>query len=172
MLGVCYYPEHWPEDWWAKDARRMRDIGITFVRIGEFAWSRYEPKRGQFDWGWLDRAMNVLAETSLKIVLGTPTATPPKWLMDEHPDIAPVDVHGHPRSHWSRRHYTFSSDVYREESHRIVEILATRYGNHPALVRWQTDNEYGCHETVLSWGAVDLKAFRNWLRNTYQTTTN
>ncbi len=170
MLGVCYYPEHWLEDWWAKDARRMRDMGITFVRIGEFAWSSYEPKRGQFDWGWLDRAMNVLAGAGLKIVLGTPTATPPKWLMDEHPDIAPVDIHGHPRGHGSRRHYTFSSEVYREESRRIVETLATRYGNHPALVGWQTDNEYGCHETVLSWGAEDLKAFRNWLRNTYQTT--
>jgi beta-galactosidase len=170
MLGVCYYPEHWPENWWEQDARRMREMGITFVRIGEFAWSRYEPQRGQFDWGWLDRAMEVLAKAGLKIVLGTPTATPPKWLMDEHPEIAPVDIHGHPRGHGSRRHYTFSSEVYREESRRIVEILAKRYGEHPALAGWQTDNEYGCHDTVLSWGAEDLKAFRNWLRKNYQTT--
>ena len=41
MLGVCYYPEHWPEDFWAEDARRMRELGIAYVRIGEFAWSRY-----------------------------------------------------------------------------------------------------------------------------------
>ena len=40
---------------------------------------------------------------------------------------------------------------------------------HPALVGWQTDNEYGCHNTVLSWGAEDLKAFRIWLRHNYQT---
>ena len=33
MLGVCYYPEHWPEAWWAEDARRMREAGITYVRI-------------------------------------------------------------------------------------------------------------------------------------------
>ena len=46
MLGVCYYPEHWPEAWWAEDARRMREAGITYVRIGEFAWSRYEPDAG------------------------------------------------------------------------------------------------------------------------------
>jgi beta-galactosidase len=76
MLGVCYYPEHWPEDWWVRDASRMREMGINFVRIGEFAWSRYEPRRGVFDWGWLDRAMGVLAKAGLKIVLGTPTATP------------------------------------------------------------------------------------------------
>ena len=169
MLGVCYYPEHWPEDWWAEDARRMRELGISFVRIGEFAWSRYEPRRNRFEWGWLDRAMDVLAKAGLKVVLGTPTATPPKWLMDEHPEIAPVDSHGHVRGHGSRRHYTFSSEVYVRESRRIVEMLAKRYGRHPALVGWQTDNEFGCHDTILSWGPVDLKAFRLWLRQRYQT---
>ena len=40
----------------------------------------------------------------------------------------------------------------------------------PALVGWQTDNEYGCHDTVLSWSETDLKAFRQWLRRTYQST--
>ena len=111
MLGVCYYPEHWPEEWWARDAQRMVELGIRYVRIGEFAWSRLEPSRGHFTWDWLDRAMEVLADAGLKIVLGTPTATPPKWLMDEHPDIAPVDIDGKPRGFGSRRHYTFSSEV-------------------------------------------------------------
>ena len=90
MLGVCYYPEHWPEAMWVEDARRMRALGITFVRIGEFAWSRIEPRRGEFQWGWLDRAFAILGAAGLRIVLGTPTATPPKWLMDEHPEIAPA----------------------------------------------------------------------------------
>ncbi len=170
MLGVCYYPEHWPEDWWASDAARMREMGISFVRIGEFAWSRYEPKRGAFDWGWLDRALDVLGKAGLQIVLGTPTATPPKWLMDDFPDIAPIDHEGKTRGFGSRRHYTFSSEIYREETARIVEILAKRYGRHPALVGWQTDNEYGCHDTILSWGEQDLLAFRRWLRHRYQTT--
>lgn len=169
MLGVCYYPEHWPESWWAEDASRMRELGISFVRIGEFAWSRYEPQRGRFAWGWLDRAMDVLGEAGLKIVLGTPTATPPKWLVDELPEILPVDINGHRRGFGSRRHYTFSSEAYWRESRRIVEVLAERYGRHPALVGWQTDNEYGCHDTVLSWGPEDLKAFRAWLRRTYQS---
>jgi beta-galactosidase len=169
MLGVCYYPEHWPEDWWAADARRMRELGIQYVRIGEFAWFRYEPRRGEFQWGWLDRAMNTLSDAGLRIVLGTPTATPPKWLIDEFPEIAPIDEQGRPRGFGSRRHYTFSSQAYWRESARIIEALAERYGRHPALVGWQTDNEYGCHNTVLSWGAEDLKAFRIWLRHNYQT---
>ncbi len=170
MLGVCYYPEHWPEAWWAEDARRMRAIGISHVRIGEFAWSRLEPSRDAFDFAWLDRAMDVLTAAGLKIVLGTPTATPPKWLMDAHPDIAPVDKEGRMRGFGSRRHYSFSSTVWWEESRRIVEIIARRYGAHPGLAGWQTDNEYGCHETVLSWGAQDLAAFQDWLRRRYQTT--
>ena len=56
-LGVCYYPEHWPETQWTEDAKQMRDIGLSWVRIGEFAWSRIEPKPGNFQWDWLDRAV-------------------------------------------------------------------------------------------------------------------
>jgi beta-galactosidase len=169
MLGVCYYPEHWPEAWWAEDARRMREAGITYVRIGEFAWSRYEPSRGHFDWGWLDRAIEILGTAGLKVVLGTPTCTPPKWLVDEFPEIIPYDEQGQPRGFGSRRHYTFSSRAYVAESHRIVEVLAKRYGENPFVVGWQTDNEYGCHDTILSWGPEDLKGFRDWLRRTYQS---
>ena len=47
-LGVCYYPEQWPESIWAEDAARMRELGITFVRIAEFAWSRIEPEPVRF----------------------------------------------------------------------------------------------------------------------------
>lgn len=169
MLGVCYYPEHWPESFWRRDAERMMALGIRHVRIGEFAWSRLEPSRGAFDFGWLDRAMDVLHEAGLKVVLGTPTATPPKWLMDEHPEIAPVDEQGRVRGFGSRRHYSFSSEIWWKESARIVEILAKRYGRHPGLEGWQTDNEYGCHDTTLSWGPEDLKAFRRWLRLRYQS---
>ena len=168
-LGVCYYPEHWPEQWWRDDARRMRQLGITFVRIGEFAWSRIEPQRDQFEWEWLDRAMKVLGDAGLKIVLGTPTATPPKLLIDEFPDIVPTDHEGRKRGFGSRRHYTFSSHDYWRESARIVEKIAARYGEHPALVGWQTDNEYGCHDTIISYSAEDLKEFREWLRRRYQS---
>jgi beta-galactosidase len=170
MLGVCYYPEQWPEAWWVKDAARMVALGIRYVRIGEFAWSRLEPARGQFTFEWLDRAMDVLTAAGLKIVLGTPTATPPKWLVDACPDILPYDMEGRPRGFGSRRHYTFSSETYWRESAAIVARVAQRYGTHLGLAGWQTDNEYGCHFTVLSWGPEDLKAFQTWLRLRYQST--
>lgn len=169
MLGVCYYPEHWDESRWETDARRMVELGISFVRIGEFAWSRIEPSRDRFEFAWLDRAMDILTKAGLKIVLGTPTATPPKWLVDECPDIIPYDKDGKPRGFGSRRHYTFSSEKWWRESARIVEIIAKRYGEHPGLAGWQTDNEYGCHDTTISWGPEDLKSFKRWLRLRYQS---
>ena len=96
-LGVCYYPEQWPAEWWADDARRMREMGIGYVRIAEFAWSVIEPAAGQLNWDWLDRAIDTLQREGLKVVLGTPTATPPKWLCDAHPDILAIDAQGRPR---------------------------------------------------------------------------
>ena len=107
-LGVCFYPEHWPEADWAEDARMMRELGLSLVRIGEFAWSRIEPEPGRFDWAWLDRAIETLHAEGLGVILGTPTATPPKWLVEMHPDILPHDEHGRPRRFGSRRHYCFS----------------------------------------------------------------
>ena len=107
-LGVCYYPEHWPEAMWAEDAARMRDMGISLVRIAEFAWSRIEPEPGRFEWGWLDRAVDVLAAAGLEIVMCTPTATPPKWLVDRIPQMLAVDANGSTRKFGSRRHYCCS----------------------------------------------------------------
>ena len=164
MLGVCYYPEHWPESGWAEDAAAMAALGITYVRIGEFAWSQMEPQRGAFDWGWLDRAIETLAAAGLKVVLGTPTATPPKWLVDERPEILPADERGRVLRFGARRHYCFSSPAWWEETQRIVTTMGERYGEHPAVAGWQLDNEYGCHNTVLSYVPHCEPAFRRWLQ--------
>jgi beta-galactosidase len=153
-LGVCYYPEHWPESHWTEDAERMAGLGLTHVRIGEFAWSRLEPKRGAYDFDWLRRAIDTLHGAGLKVVLGTPTATPPKWLVDEMPDMLPVGADGSVRGFGSRRHYDFSHNGYLEESKRITMALAKAFGQHPGICAWQTDNEYDCHNTTLSYSAA------------------
>jgi beta-galactosidase len=168
-LGVCYYPEHWPREKWAEDARRMADMGLRQVRIGEFAWSRIEPEPGRFDWAWLDEAVDTLAARGLEIVMGTPTATPPKWLIDRHPDVLAWDRHGRPRGFGSRRHYCFSSPTYARQAARIVTAMAERYGRHPAIKAWQTDNEYGCHDTIVSYSPAAATSFRAWLKARHGT---
>jgi len=166
-LGTCYYPEHWPEATWPDDARRMADLGLTWVRIGEFAWSRLEPEPGKPTFDWLDRAMDLLQAAGLEVVLGTPTAAPPRWMLDRHPDMLAVDAEGRPRGFGARRHYCFSHDGYREEAARIAALLAERYGARVAA--WQTDNEYGCHGTVLSHSRAARAAFRGWLARKYRS---
>jgi beta-galactosidase len=168
-LGVCYYPEHWEREMWEEDARRMAALGLAWVRIGEFAWSRLEPSRGQYEFGWLAEAIDTLHRHGLKVVLGTPTATPPKWLVDEMPDMLPVDEHGRVRGFGSRRHYCFSHLGYRAECARIVTALAKAFGEHPGVGAWQTDNEYDCHNTTLSYSAAAREGFRAWLQAKYQS---
>lgn len=168
-LGVCYYPEQWPEEKWAEDAARMVALGLKWVRIAEFAWAKIEPEPGQFDWGWLDRAIGTLGAAGLKVILCTPTAAPPKWLVDLYPEILPVTEDGTVRKFGARRHYCFSSIRYREEAARITGEIAGRYGQNPHVHAWQTDNEYGDHDTIHSYSPLAEAAFRDWLKARYGT---
>jgi beta-galactosidase len=166
-LGVCYYPEQWAPEKWTTDLDAMRELGIRFVRIGEFAWSRLEPNPGEYRFEWMQEILDLCAQRQLSIILGTPTPTPPKWLIDQMPDMVAVDANGLPRKFGSRRHYCFSHVAYRKECERIVTELARRFGDHPAVAAWQTDNEYGCHNTVLSYSDAALHGFREWLKSKY-----
>lgn len=168
-LGVCYYPEHWPESVWEADAAAMVDTGLSWVRIGEFAWSRIEPRDEEFNWGWLDRAIEILGKAGLKIILGTPTATPPRWMLTKLPDMLAYDEDGRPRKFGSRRHYCFSHEGYKSECARIATKLSERYGKNLHIQSWQIDNEYGCHETTLSYSPAAEAAFRLWLFEKYQS---
>ncbi len=168
-LGVCYYPEHWPEEDWASDAERMVAAGLKWVRIGEFAWSRLEPKPGQYDFDWLARAIDVLGNAGLSVILGTPTATPPRWMLEKLPDMLGVDDAARVRKFGSRRHYCFSHLGYRAECAKMAAELGKRYGKNAHVLAWQIDNEYACHDTTLSYSDAALKGFREWLQQKYQS---
>jgi beta-galactosidase len=168
-IGVCYFPEHWPRERWRTDVEGMAAAGIEYVRMAEFSWGRLEPERGSFDFEWLDVAVDLLAEHGMDVVLCTPTATPPKWLVDERPGIRQEEPDGTVRAFGSRRHYCFNSPAYREETERIVTRMADRYASRSAVAGWQTDNEYGCHGTVRCYCDDCAEAFREWLEDRYGT---
>jgi len=166
-VGVCYFPEHWPRERWATDVEQMADAGLDYVRMGEFAWSRIEPEPGEIDLAWLETAVDLVGDHGMDAVLCTPTATPPKWLVDAHPDVLQEEPDGTTRHYGSRRHYCFNSDTYRAETERIVSALAERFADHDAVVGWQTDNEFGCHGTVRCYCDDCAAAFREWLEARY-----
>ncbi|MEE3437644.1 MAG: beta-galactosidase [Lachnospiraceae bacterium] len=166
--GVCYYPEHWPKEMWRDDLRRIREAGISVIRIAEFAWTIFEPVEGTFSFDFFDEFLAVAEEEGIKVIFGTPSATPPAWLTEKYPEALNARKDGVLLRHGGRRHYNYNSPVYRKLTARIVEQLARHYGQHPCLVGWQIDNELNC-ETSEFYSEADHAAFRSFLKEMYGT---
>ena len=141
-LGTAWYPEHWPEQRWPEDIRLMQAAGLTVVRMGEFAWSTLEPAEGEFHFDWLDRAIVQLAEAGMVTVLGTPTAAPPAWLVQSHPELLAVDESGRRIQFGNRCHYCVNAPEFHAATRRLVTAMAEHFGANPNAIGWQIDNEY------------------------------
>src|SRR5215207_6852169 len=76
-FGGDYNPEQWPEDVWARDVALMREAGVTLATVGVFSWARLEPRPGEYDFGWLDRVLDLLHDGGIAVDLATATASPP-----------------------------------------------------------------------------------------------
>lgn len=171
-LGVCYYPEQYPEEIWQKDAVAMRELGIKIVRIGEYAWHKMEPREEMYEWEWLDKIIDILNNEGLQIVLCTPTSAPPSWMINQHPDILPVGENGIAKNFGSRRHYCPNNHNFHEYTKKIVTQLAERYALNPAVIGWQIDNEIGAHNSVRCYCDRCVQEFRQWLMKRYETINN
>ncbi len=165
-LGTCYYPEHWDKSLWREDLQRMLACGITTIRIGEFAWSKVEPREGEFTYEFFDSFLDVVKETPMKVIFGTPTATPPAWLTNKYPEVLNCRMDGVKFRHGMRRHYNYNSPVYRELCGRIVEKFGEHYAKHPNVIGWQIDNEINC-EVDEFYSDSDTAAFRKFLQGKY-----
>ena len=163
--GVDYYPEHWPEERWETDARMMQEAGFNVVRLAEFAWSVMEPEDGVFDFGWLDRAIDILGAHGMKVVLGTPSAAVPPWLWQKIPDIALVNADGRALEYGSRRDYSPTNAAYRQYAVRIARRMAEHYRDNSHVIGWQIDNEFGDR----CYSPSTRLAFHDWLRRKYGT---
>jgi beta-galactosidase len=164
-FGIDYYPEQWPQERWARDAQLMREAAVNVVRLAEFAWSRLEPSEGKFQFDWLDKIIGLLANNGIQVVLGTPTASPPPWVMQKYPD-AYIQWHdGRTASYGGRREYCPNHHGYRELSQRITKAMAEHFGANPNVIGWQTDNEFGerCYCSICQ------TAFQDWLKSRYET---
>lgn len=168
MLGVCYYPEQWPEELWEDDMIRMKETGISLIRVGEFAWSLFEPSEGQYNFNEFDYMLRLAEKHGLKVIIGTPTATPPSWLTEKYPEVLNATIGGDLLQHGLRRHTNYTSTTYHRLSAAITEQLVMHYKDHPAVVGWQLDNEFNC-EINEFYSESDHQAFRAWVQQRYGT---
>ncbi|MFJ2770825.1 beta-galactosidase [Streptomyces sp. NPDC087300] len=168
LYGGDYNPEQWPEEVWAEDVKLMREAGVTMVTVGVFSWAGLQPGPDTWDFGWLDRLMDLLHAHGVAVDLATATASPPAWLVRAHPEILPVTADGVRLEFGSRQHYCPSSETYRQAALRLTRALAERYASHPALALWHIHNEYGDHVTEC-FCPRSAEHFRSWLRERYDT---
>ncbi|MET9113243.1 beta-galactosidase [Streptomyces longwoodensis] len=167
-FGGDYNPEQWPEEVWREDVRLMREAGVTMVSVGIFSWALLEPAPGEYDFGWLDRVLDLLHEHGVRVDLGTPTAAPPAWFYRAHPEALPVTEQGVRHEFGSRAAICHSNADYRAAAAHITTRLAERYGDHPGLALWHVHNEYGVPVSACYCDSCAAH-FRRWLRATHGT---
>jgi beta-galactosidase len=163
-IGTYYYPEQWPRQQWERDFDKIVAMGLQIVHMAEFAWFDLEPSPGEFQFQWLDECLELARKRKLEVILCTPTAAPPIWLSQKFPQTLPIQENGMPARFGGRRHYNPCSHEFQEATRRIVWAMAERFGDHPAIIGWQIDNEYS---QFFDQSDATHAAFRQWLRNKY-----
>ena len=161
--GGDYNPEQWDRAVWAEDDALMREARVNTATVGVFSWALLEPEEGRFEFGWLDEVVDRLHANDVRVILATPTASPPPWFTLAYPDAMPVSKDGTRLWHGSRDTYCAAAPAYRQAALRIAGELARRYADHPALALWHVHNEYGTR----CWCDHAAMAFRSWLRKRY-----
>jgi beta-galactosidase len=164
-IGTYYYPEQWPRAEWERDFDGIAAMGMQIVHMGEFAWHSLEPREGEFALDWLSQCVELAAKRRLEVILCTPTAAPPIWLVEKHPDVLPLDDNGRRARFGGRRHYSPTSPAMKDAAARIVTALAHRFAKHPSIIGWQIDNEYS--SDFIDQNPHAISAFRNWLAAKY-----
>lgn len=140
--AVSYYPEHYETDRLRKDIPLMKELGINAIRTGEFAWFLFEPKEGEYNFSWLDNVIEKLGKEGIMTIIGTPTASPPKWLIDKHPDICQTTLDGKNRGYGMRRNACVNSKNFRKYSINITRKIAEHYKDNDYVFAYQIDNEF------------------------------
>jgi beta-galactosidase len=165
--GAAYYPEHWDKAMRINDVEGMHKAAFNCVRMGEFAWSLFEPRPGEFEFSLFDETIQRLGEAAIATILATPTATPPRWLTVLHPEILRINQNGVPLQHGSRQHACTTNPLYREYSRQITRALAEHYQANSNVIGWQTDNELNCEFSECFCPACQ-QAFQEFLHERYQ----
>ena len=167
LLGVDYYPEQWSPALTQADMDRIVELGCNVIRIGEFAWHRMEPEEGHYDFSYFDSVIAMAKAKGLQVIFGTPTATPPAWLIRKHPEILSRFENGNPRAFGGRHVACYSSTAYLRHCADIIRELSRHYRDESAIVAWQIDNELGHEGSDQCWCPQCHAAFQEFLRRKF-----
>lgn len=167
LYGGDYNPDQWfdyPEIL-EKDIEMMKKAKINTVTLGVFAWSKLEPREGEYDFDWLEETINRLYENGISVILSTPSGARPHWMAEKYPEILRVNHLRQKELFGMRHNHCFSSPIYRKKVRQINKELAKRFDSNQAVILWHISNEYGgeCHCPICQ------DAFRKWLKERYGT---
>jgi len=167
LFGAAYYEEYSPTDRLDEDVRMMKATGITVVRIAESSWGTLEPQEGVFDFSHVDRVLNAMDKTGIKVIVGTPTYAIPTWLAREHPDVLVVTPRG-PAEYGRRQNMDITNPNFRAAAQRVIVALIDHVKDHPCVIGYQLDNETKPYDTS---GPNVQTAFVRWMRARYPDLT-
>jgi len=163
--GIYYYPEHWKENQWERDIKKIAEMGFEFVHLAEFAWFKMEPEEGKFNFTWLDKVVDLCAKYHVKALLCTPSATTPTWMRINYPETFIMDGRYIRAENGTRGLGSIVNTKYRGFVKNIVTEMAKRYGQNKNVIGWQIDNEPGA---ISDYSPSSQEAFRTWLKNKYK----
>ena len=167
QFGVQYYPEHWPEERWVIDAEMMQRAGLNVVRMGEFAWSYFEPREGELNFEKYDRVIKLLHDHGIKTILCTCSRTPPPWVFKKYPEILNADSEGQRNLSGGRYRVGHVHPEFISESQRIDGAMIEHFSGNPGVEAWQIDNEIGSHSDCYC--DVCVSSFQVYLKEKFGT---
>ncbi|MBZ0056917.1 MULTISPECIES: beta-galactosidase [unclassified Leclercia] len=170
LHGADYNPDQWlnQPDILEKDIAMMKETKCNVMSVGIFSWSKLEPAEGQYQFDWLDNVLDKLYSNGIYVFLATPSGAKPAWVSEKYPAVLRTNSDLTKNLHGERHNHCPSSPDYLRLTKNINQQLAQRYAHHPAVLAWHISNEYGgeCHCDTCQ------HAFRDWLKNKYQTLEN
>ncbi|MEV6997999.1 beta-galactosidase [Streptomyces sp. NPDC093982] len=163
--GGDYNPEQWPQPVRDDDHRLFTQARIDTLTVGVFSWSLTQPAPDTYDFTFLDRILDRATAENRQVCLATGTAALPPWLARRHPEVNRTDFEGRRHRYGQRHNFCPSSPAYRDHATALAARLAERCADHPALLAWHINNEYGgaCYCDLCA------EAFREWLQDKYGT---
>ncbi|GAB4452531.1 MAG: beta-galactosidase [Armatimonadaceae bacterium] len=163
LYGGDYNPDQWSPDVWTDDIRWMQEANVNIATLPVFGWVSLQPDEDTFTFEWLDDILNRMADAGIAACLATATASQPAWVDQKYPDVLITDANGVRRRHGNRHSFCPTSPNYRRLSTTLARKIAERYKDHPALLLWHINNEYGTY----CYCDLCAGAFREWLQVRY-----